>query len=101
MTTKFVHVRSQDEHFGGATVAYDVVQNADGSVDKIVYAISACHDKDRYSKAKGRQIAGGRLTCARGNKVRVLSAIPDLSIVRQVMKDLYDLDSSGQIRSLL
>lgn len=101
MTTKFIHLREIDnlidnnvQHYGGFTVAYDVILNGDGSPEKVVYAISACHQTDLYNKAKGRQLAEGRLRCRRGNKVRVLTYNPAYSVSEHVLSDLRELSSS-------
>ena len=99
MTTKFIHLRLSDLfgepcHHGGFTVAYDVIQNNDGSVEKVTYALSACHHNDRYDKVKGRVISEGRLLSRRGNKVRVISYVEGKSITEQVMTDLRDLSAT-------
>lgn len=101
MSTKFIHVRDPLSQFGGCTVAYDVVQENDGSIAKIVYAVSVCHKKDRYDKAKGRVVSEGRLTCRRGNKVRVIAPNPEGgSITDQIMNDAYHL-SDAEFRALV
>lgn len=101
MTTKFIHLREIDnyfdhtvQHYGGFTVAYDVILNGDGSPEKVVYAISACHQTDLYNKAKGRTLAEGRLLCRRGNKVRVLTYDASRSVSEQVLRDLNELGST-------
>jgi len=101
MTTKYIHLRQatlfgEPLHHGGFTVAYDVIQNNDGSVEKIVYALSACHYKDRYDKIKGRVISEGRLHSRRGNKVRVLSYAEDKTITEQVLRDIEDLSQNDR-----
>lgn len=109
--TKFIHIRARDKsvlglftkqsHHGGSTVAYDLVLNADGSPEKIVYAVSFCADADRYDKAKGRVIAEGRLLCKRGNRVHVIAYQPDIPIAEQVLKDAQDCYDYAGIKGLL
>lgn len=105
MTTKFIHLRVAHAdtalQFGGLTVAYDVIPNGDGSPEKIVYAISACHSRDRYDKAKGRIVSEGRLHCHRGDKVRVLTYRPNVRVTDQVFSDLRDLSESDGLNALL
>lgn len=112
MTTKFIHLRDEERHgplglftrdsqFGGATIAYDIVTNNDGTPEKIVYAVAVCDEKDRYNKQRGRKVAEGRLLCKRGNRVHVITALPDQKIIEQVMNDAHDRFTAGGIAGLL
>lgn len=90
--TKFIHLRLYDSwagrmyEKGGATVAYDLVDNPDSGTT-IQYATSMCSMKDNYNKTIGRKVADGRLQ-ARGNHVTVLPYKQDSKVVDQIVKDL-------------
>jgi hypothetical protein len=50
---RFIHVRGENKHFGGATVAYDVKTGA--------FAVALCSERDRFCRRTGRQLALERL----------------------------------------
>ncbi len=94
MTTRFVHLRAvagpfdHIDHKGGATVAYDIVANNDGSPEKIVYALALCEERDVYNKERGRMISEGRLLNKRGKRVHVLTYRPGTTVREQVIRDI-------------
>lgn len=68
---KFIHIRNEDDNEmgtvkskGGATIAF--TNTEDG---KVMFAVAHCNPKDVYHKARGRQIAEGRLLCGRKDNV--------------------------------
>lgn len=60
MTISYIHLRNGDSHFGGSTIAYYCATLADGTT-RIHYAVAHCSLRDRYTRAIGRSVAGGRL----------------------------------------
>jgi len=77
-TTRFHHFEYKDGH---VTVAYQVDQNKGAQIRKVRYACSFTSPKDTFNRAKGRQIAEGRLAFLNTGVARARLMAEELEIV--------------------
>lgn len=103
MAIKFAHIRTTKgfvfdgietkdivDNLGGMTIAYEKFNEFYGfdtgdKISEYIVAVSKCHPKENFHKAKGRIIAAGRLASPKQSKTYQANSIPNL--INQVRLD--------------